>query len=180
MKICLSPKNWFFGQNFFCVQFLQRSYVHFRNQYEKTDFLIPHSTWSKKKSFHLSVNFLWTKKSKMEATTQYLKGNEILIPVYKKPFSIRISSPFKIFMPDIWASKSQVRTTHILYVFSPFLQFYCLQELLSSLPVRILGCHWWNSSWPGILQPSKWFSQIISGRFQEILKFQRVLPARRS
>ncbi len=50
----------FFGQNFFWVHFLLRSYAHFWNQYEKTDFFMPHSTYSKKKIFHLlegTMNF---------------------------------------------------------------------------------------------------------------------------
>jgi hypothetical protein len=38
----------------------------------------------------------------MEATTQY----------FGKRFLIRISSPFLIFMPDIWASKPLVPTPH--------------------------------------------------------------------
>jgi hypothetical protein len=39
-----SLKNRIFGQNLLWVHFLPRSYVHFWNQYEKTDFLIPYST----------------------------------------------------------------------------------------------------------------------------------------
>jgi hypothetical protein len=49
-----------FWLKLFRVHFLLRSYVHFRNQYDKTDFLIPHSTYSKKKSFYLlegTMNF---------------------------------------------------------------------------------------------------------------------------
>ncbi len=42
LKIFL--KNRFFGQNFFWMHFLLRSYVHFWNEYEKTDYLISHST----------------------------------------------------------------------------------------------------------------------------------------
>ncbi len=37
---------------------------------KKRIFFIPHSIVSKKKSFHLNVNFLLTKKSKMEASSQ--------------------------------------------------------------------------------------------------------------
>ena len=48
-----SPKKAVFWAKFFWVHFLQRSYVHFWNQYEKTDFLIPHLI--KKKKFHLIV-----------------------------------------------------------------------------------------------------------------------------
>jgi hypothetical protein len=39
-----SLKIRFFGKNLFWVHFLLRSSVHFWNQYEKTNFLIPHST----------------------------------------------------------------------------------------------------------------------------------------
>ena len=42
-KTILPIENRFFGQNFFWVHFLLRSYVHFWNQYEKTD-TVPHST----------------------------------------------------------------------------------------------------------------------------------------
>jgi hypothetical protein len=44
LKICLSPKNIGFLEKPFLGVLLLRSYVHFGNQYEKTDFLIPHST----------------------------------------------------------------------------------------------------------------------------------------
>jgi hypothetical protein len=51
-----------FWLKLFLVHFLLRSsYVHFLNQCEKTDFLMPHSTYSKKKSFHLlegTMNFV--------------------------------------------------------------------------------------------------------------------------
>ncbi len=39
-----SKKTFLFGQKFFYVHFLLRSYVHFWNPYEKKDFLIPHLT----------------------------------------------------------------------------------------------------------------------------------------
>ncbi len=80
------------------MHFLLRSYVHFWNQYEKTDFFIPHLTYSKKKSFHL-----------IEVTLdlfENLKGQK-----WKKPLNIlengflwtdlRFSLPFQNFMPDI-------------------------------------------------------------------------------
>ncbi len=49
------------------MHFLLRSYVHFWNQYEKTDFFMPHSTYSKKKNVHLleeTMNFLRAEKVK--------------------------------------------------------------------------------------------------------------------
>jgi hypothetical protein len=53
----------------------KRSYVH---QYEKTNFLMPHSTYSKKKSFHLlkgTMNlFEELKRGKMEETTPYFEN----------------------------------------------------------------------------------------------------------
>ncbi len=57
------------------MHFLLRSYLHLWNRYEKTDFLMPHSTYSKKKSFHLlegtmNVFESW-KRSKMEETIFY-------------------------------------------------------------------------------------------------------------
>ncbi len=45
------PKKSFLGQNLFWVHFLVRSKEGFLNQHKKTDLLIPHSTYSKKKSF---------------------------------------------------------------------------------------------------------------------------------
>jgi hypothetical protein len=39
------PKKSIFGQNLFWLHFLLRSYVHFWNQYEKTDLFISYSTY---------------------------------------------------------------------------------------------------------------------------------------
>jgi hypothetical protein len=58
--IFLIGKKKFFGKNFLGKNFLAKTFwdalftkVHFRNEYEKTDFLIPYSIFLKKKSFHL-------------------------------------------------------------------------------------------------------------------------------
>ncbi len=73
-KTILPTKSVFWVQ-LFCVHFLLRSYVHFKNQFKKTDFLTPHSTQSKKKSFHLLAG---------SACTFY----ELKSPKWKQPLNI--------------------------------------------------------------------------------------------
>ncbi len=59
-KLANSQKNRFLGKTFFWVHFLIWSNVHFWNQYKKTEFLIPHSTYSNKKTFHLIEGSMYT------------------------------------------------------------------------------------------------------------------------
>ncbi len=97
-------KNSVFGQNLFWEHFLLRSSLHFWNQYKKADCLIP--DLFKEKSFNL-VYFLWTKKSKKKASTQYF------VTVFNKQV-LDSHHPSKILVPDIWASKSLVSTSHFI------------------------------------------------------------------
>ncbi len=82
----------------------------------------------------MSVYFLITKKSKMETITHYF-GPRFLNA------GLRISSPFKIFMPDIWASKSLASTLQVVY---PVIGYCCSLTTVPSL-VTI-----WLSNWPVI------------------------------
>ncbi len=59
----------FFGYNFFWVHFLLRSYVQFWNQDEKTDFLMPHSSYSKNKSSGFFENLKGHKWKKLPGIT---------------------------------------------------------------------------------------------------------------
>ncbi len=75
-KLARSQKNQFFGQNFFSVHFLLSLNVHVWNQYKNTDFFTLIRPIQRKKIFIWQKSkcvryFLWTKKSKMRATTQY-------------------------------------------------------------------------------------------------------------
>ncbi len=88
----------FCQKNFFWMHFLQRSYVHLWNQYEKTDFLMPHSTYSKKKSFHLfegTMHFFENWKGQKWKKQLKISKNGFLLT------DLRFSSPFQNFMSHI-------------------------------------------------------------------------------
>jgi hypothetical protein len=74
-KKSVNQKTVLFKQKKISVHFFLRSNVHFCNQYKKSDFLVPHSTYSKEKSVRLTEESMCSIfeliKSKMQATTQY-------------------------------------------------------------------------------------------------------------
>ncbi len=119
------------GQNFFWVHFLPRSYVHFLNHYEKMDFLIPHSKQSPKNGFYVQIFDFHRPSDQCCGSGSGIRdrvpfrpldqgwrqfGSGIRDGKKSDPGSgINIPDPqhcFKIFMQDIWASKSLVPNVH--------------------------------------------------------------------
>ncbi len=75
----------------------------------KDGFLIPHLTYSKKKSFHRKEESMC---SFYELKVKIAGNYSIFHKTVVFETGLRVSTSFQNFMPDIWASKSMVPAVH--------------------------------------------------------------------